>query len=184
MKLCWSDDTVRYKGKYYQIPTPFEQGIRRWPVAENWTKKYGADGEIGAEGEVRAISVVPKPYTLPHPEIWQPFSVSETTIRWCASEDIVPFILISHPPTFRGLCEAYRDEAARHGRELGRRVGAFRAVHIGSTREAAYNLGARTQVPGFIEYFSGFGFMEAFRFPGETTPVPNTYEPWSRRATR
>ncbi|MGE0483119.1 MAG: LLM class flavin-dependent oxidoreductase [Gammaproteobacteria bacterium] len=178
MKLCWTQDTVRHQGKYYEIPTPFEQGIRRWPVAENWTKKYGAFDEIGDEGEVRAISVVPKPYTTPHPEIWQPFSVSESTIRWCAAEDIVPFILISHPPSFRTLCEAYRDEAARQGRELalGQRVGAFRAVHIGDTRAEAHALGARTQGPGFIEYFSGFGFLEAFRFPGETTPVPNNYQ--------
>jgi alkanesulfonate monooxygenase SsuD/methylene tetrahydromethanopterin reductase-like flavin-dependent oxidoreductase (luciferase family) len=126
---------------------------------------------------VRAVSVVPKPYTLPHPEIWQPFSVSESTIRWCAAEDIVPFILVSHPPTFRELCSAYRDQAARCGRELalGKRVGAFRAVHIGRTRDEAMILGEKTQGPGFIEYFSGFGFMEAFRFPGETTPVPNTY---------
>lgn len=178
MKMCWTDDTVRYKGKYYEIPPPFEEGIRRWPVAENWTKRYGAAGEIGDEGEVRAVSVVPKPYTTPHPEIWQPFSVSESTIRWCLAEAIVPFILISHPRIFRGLCEAYRDEAARHGRdlELGNRVGAFRAVHVGDTHNEAMALGARTQGPGFIEYFSGFGFMEAFRFPGETAPVPKTYE--------
>jgi alkanesulfonate monooxygenase SsuD/methylene tetrahydromethanopterin reductase-like flavin-dependent oxidoreductase (luciferase family) len=177
MKLCWTEETVRYKGKYYEIPTPYEEGIRRWPVAENWTKRYGAPGEIGEHGEVRAISVVPKPYTEPYPEIWQPFSVSESTIRWCASEDIVPFILISHPPVFRQLCQAYQEEASKAGRglALGDRVGAFRAVHIGKTRSEARELGARTQGPGFIEYFSGFGFLEAFRFPGETTPVPNDY---------
>lgn len=178
MKRCWTEETVRFKGKYYEIPAPFEEGIRRWPVAENWTRKYGAPGEVGADGEVRAISVVPRPYTLPHPEIWQPFSVSESTIRWCAREDIVPFILISHPPVFRQLCEAYRDEAGQCGRslKLGKRVGAFRAIHIGDTRDEAYALGARTQGPGFIEYFSGFGFMEAFRFPGEKTPVPRDYQ--------
>jgi alkanesulfonate monooxygenase SsuD/methylene tetrahydromethanopterin reductase-like flavin-dependent oxidoreductase (luciferase family) len=42
MKLCWSEETVRYQGKFYEIPTPFDEGIRRWPVAETWTRKYGA----------------------------------------------------------------------------------------------------------------------------------------------
>lgn len=178
MKMCWAQESVRYKGPYYEIPTPYEVGIRRWPVAKNWTAKYGAPGEVDEEGAVQRICVVPKPYTQPHPPIWQPFSVSEKTIRWCATENIVPWILVSHPPSFRQLCEAYKDEAAKAGRnlQLGESVGAFRSVHIGDNYTEAYTLGAHAQGTGFIEYFSGFGFFEAYRFPGETTPVPNTFE--------
>lgn len=178
MKMAWLQDTIAYKSPYYEIPTPYEQGIRRWPVAKNWTAKYGAPGEVDEEGVVRRICVIPKPYTQPHPPIWQPFSVSEKTIRWCATENILPWILVSYPPSFRHLCEAYRDEAAKAGRTLalGQQVGAFRSVHIGNTYTEAYTLGAHAQGTGFIEYFSGFGFFEAYRFPGETGPVPNTYE--------
>ena len=147
MKTAWTEESIRLKTKYYEVPTPYEHGIQRWPVAKNWTSKYGAEGEVDENGAVQRICVVPKPYTQPHPPIWQPFSVSEKTIRWCATEGIVPWILISHPPAFRELCEAYRDEAARHGRhlELGESVGAFRSVHIGNTYTEGYSLGAETQ---------------------------------------
>ena len=178
MKMAWAEETIRFKTKYYEVPTPYEQGIQRWPVGKTWTAKYGAEGEVDENGAVQRICVIPKPYTDPHPPIWQPFSVSEKTIRWCAAEGIVPWILISHPPSFRELCVAYRDEAAKHGRnlELGQSVGAFRSVHIGNTYTEGYSLGAQTQGAGFIEYFSGFGFFEAYRFPGETTPVPLKFE--------
>jgi len=84
----------------------------------------------------------------------------------------------THPPSFRQLCEAYRDGALKAGRKvaLGESVGAFRAVSLGKSYTEAYSLGAHAQGTGFIEYFSGFGFFEAYRFPGETTPVPQTYE--------
>ena len=39
-----------------------------------------------------------------------------------------------------------------------------------------YSLGAETQGAGFIQYFAGFGFFEAYRYPGETTPVPWKFE--------
>ncbi len=178
MKMAWTQESIRFKTKYYEVPTPYEHGIQRWPVAKNWTAKYGAKGEVDENGVVQRICVVPKPYTQPHPPIWQPFSVSEKTIRWCAAENIVPWILTAHPPSFRELCEAYRDEAAKVGRHLtlGQSVGAFRSVHLGDSYPQAYSLGATCQGAGFIEYFSGFGFFEAYRFPGETTPVPNTFE--------
>ena len=178
MKMAWTQESIRFKTKYYEVPAPYEEGIQRWPVAKNWTAKYGAEGEVDENGAVQRICVVPKPYTQPHPPIWQPFSVSERTIRWCAAENIVPWILIAHPPSFRELCEAYREEAAKAGRQLalGESVGAFRSVHLGDSYTQAYSLGAECQGAGFIEYFSGFGFFEAYRFPGETTPVPNTFE--------
>ena len=90
----------------------------------------------------------------------------------------MPWILISHPPSFRALCEAYRDEAAKAGRTLalGQGDGAHRSVHIGSSRAEAYALGENAAGAGWPDYFAPFGFFEAFRFPGETTPVPQTYD--------
>jgi alkanesulfonate monooxygenase SsuD/methylene tetrahydromethanopterin reductase-like flavin-dependent oxidoreductase (luciferase family) len=122
--------------------------------------------------------VIPKPYTEPHPPLWQPFSVSEKTIRWCAQEGIMPWILISHPPAFRQLCEAYLEEANKAGRKLalGDSIGAHRSVHLGKTRDEAYALGETAAGIGWPDYFAPFGFFEAFRFPGETTPVPQTYD--------
>ena len=178
VKMAWTEETIRFKGKYYEIPAPYETGIQRWPVGKSWTAKYGAPGEVDENGHVQRVCVIPKPYTDPHPPLWQPFSVSERTIRWCAEEGIMPWILISHPPSFRKLCEAYRDAAAETGRDLalGESVGAHRSVHIGTTREEAYTLGEGAAGAGWPDYFAKFGFFEAFRFPGEEGPVPENYE--------
>lgn len=178
IKLAWTEESVRFKGKYYEIPTPHDGGIQRWPVGKTWTKELGARGEVDEEGAVQRICVVPKPYTEPYPEIWQPFSVSEKTIRWCATESIVPWILISYPSEFKKMVLAYQDQAAQSGRNLrlGQGAAAFRSIHLGKTREEAHRLGAAVTEAGWIPYFGYFGFFEAFRFPGETGAVPLTYE--------
>ncbi len=104
--------------------------------------------------------------------------MSEKTLRWCATEGIVPWILISYPSEFKRMVEAYQDEAAKHGVELplGRRTAAFRSIHFGRDFADAYRFGKQIMSGGWIPYFGGFGFFEAFRLPGETTPVPLTYD--------
>ncbi len=173
IKMAWTQETISYNSEYYSIPQPYEEGIRRWPARE-WTKQYGAPGELDEDGVVRRVNVIPKPYQDPHPPLWQPFSVSESTIRWCARETILPWILISYPETFSQLCQVYQEEAATVGRtlRLGQGVGAARAISICKTYEEAFALGARTTGLGFHAYFSGFGFLEAFRNPGEEAPAP------------
>ena len=177
IKKAWTEETIEYKGQYYNIPQPYEEGIRRWPVAD-WTKQYGAPGELDEEGVVRRVSVIPKPYQQPHPPLWQPFSVSESTIRWCARETILPWILISYPENFRKLCRVYQEEAATVGRELpvGGSVGAARSISIGKTYEEARALGIKGTALGFHAYFERFGFLEAFRNPGEDAPAPLTMD--------
>jgi len=105
------------------------------------------------------------PYQDPHPPLFQPFSVSENTIRYTAQSGIVPRILVSYPPEFQRLCRVYREVAAEAGRKLalGESVGAFRAVHFGRTEEEAVELFRQTNYQGFANYFGGFGFAEAFR---------------------
>jgi hypothetical protein len=61
---------------------------------------------------IRKICVVPKPYQQPHPPMFQPFSVSETTIRYTAQSRIVPWILVANPPGFQRLCKIYQEVAA------------------------------------------------------------------------
>src|SRR5437016_2975360 len=150
IRKAWNEDAITYDGKYYKIPYPYEECIQRWPVAE-WTRKYGAPGEVDAQGVVRKISVIPKPYQQPHPPLFQPFSVSENTIRYTARADIVPWILISNPPDFQRLCRLYREVAAENGRDLGlgESVGGFRAVHFGRTEEEAVALFRETDYAGF-----------------------------------
>jgi len=173
IKKSWMEETWEYNGQYYKVPFPYEEGIRRWPAAE-WTRNYGAPGEVDEQGVIRKICVVPRPYQDPHPTLFQPFSVSENTIRYTAREGIVPWILTSYPPAFKDLCRVYREVAAENGRQLGlgERVGAFRAVHFGRTEDEAVELFRTTNYAGFHDYFYGFGFAEAFRVPDDNTKYP------------
>ena len=135
LKLAWGDEPFRFKGKYYEYPTP-QEGIQ-WPP-HKWTREYGFPGEVDEQGRIQKINVVPKPYQKPHPPLFQAFSISEETVRWCAREGITPTILISQPPLLRKLVEAYQEEAkkgrpsVKAGRERRR---ASRRVPGGQSRE-------------------------------------------------
>lgn len=163
MKKAWTQDSVTHDGEYYKIPFPPE-GIARWPVGP-WTREYGAPGEVDENGVVKRICVIPKPYQTPHPKLFQPFSVSESTIRYTAQNDITPWILVADPSQFERLCRVYQDVALGAGRSLGlgEGVGAFRAVHFGDTEAEAVALLRDTNYAGFKHYFGGFGFWEAMR---------------------
>jgi alkanesulfonate monooxygenase SsuD/methylene tetrahydromethanopterin reductase-like flavin-dependent oxidoreductase (luciferase family) len=178
MKKAWTEEAFSFTGKYYHVPAAGDGGIRNWPVARTWTEKYGAAGEVDGEGVVRKICVVPKPFSTPHPTLWQAFSFSPKTLQWCAAQDLLPWILVSDPPAFRTLCENYRQAAAINGRilRLGQNVGAFRMVHLGESYEAAYELGRSALGEAFVRYFAGFGFFEGFRRVGEVGEVPRTYQ--------
>jgi alkanesulfonate monooxygenase SsuD/methylene tetrahydromethanopterin reductase-like flavin-dependent oxidoreductase (luciferase family) len=170
---AWDEDLLQYKGQFYQVPYPYEEGISGWPAAE-WTRRFGAPGEIDEQGIIRGISVIPRPYQQPHPPAFQPFSVSESTIRHTAKVGVMPMILVSNPPDFTRLCHIYQEVAAENGRTLGlgQNVGAFRAIAFGNTKEEGLALIEKTNFFGFNAYFAGFGFWEAFRFAEDDAKYP------------
>lgn len=168
LKLAWGDKPFRFKGKHYQYPTPFEEGTP-W-LAHKWTAEYGSPGELNEAGNVQAIDIVPKPYQKPHPKLFQAFSMSEATIRWCAREAIIPTILEPNPERVRFFAEAYVEEAKAKGRTLalGESIGVFRGLYPGETPEKARALAEDGMAGvGFHEFFHWFGFTDAFRIPGD-----------------
>ena len=106
--------------------------------------------------------------------MFQPFSVSEATIRYTAQSGIVPVILTAYPPDFQRLCKMYQEVAAGAGRtlRLGESVGVVRALHFGRTEQEAVALLRETNYAGFYNYFGGFGFWEAFRMPEDAAKYP------------
>ena len=67
---AWTEDSISFKGESWQIPFPFDKGVDDWPLARaGVTGRFGAIGEVGADGNVHRISVVPAPYTRPHPPV-------------------------------------------------------------------------------------------------------------------
>jgi alkanesulfonate monooxygenase SsuD/methylene tetrahydromethanopterin reductase-like flavin-dependent oxidoreductase (luciferase family) len=171
LKLAWGDQPFRFKGKYYEYPHP-QEGTP-WPAAE-WTREYGFPGEVDELGRIQKINVVPKPYQRPHPPLFQAFSVSEETIRWCAREGITPTILLSQPPVVRKLVEAYQHEARAAGRnlKLGESTGVVHCVYLGGSKAEAHKLANEGIVAAFRHFFHHFGFSEGFREDADEARYP------------
>lgn len=171
---AWTEDLLQYNGKYFQVPFPYDEGITRWPAAP-FTAKYGTPGEVDEDGVVRGVSVCPRPYQDPCPEVaFQPFSVSESTIKATARNGSIPLILTCWPENFRALCETYRDIAAEAGRDLklGESVGAMRPVAFGDTTQEAIDRMERNNMRAFKEYFGPFGYFEVCRYPEDAEKFP------------
>lgn len=173
IKKAWTEETFNHDGKYYKVPYPYDTGITRWPAAD-WTRKYGADGELDDQGVIRNVCVIPAPYQKPHPPMMQPFGASERTIFWCAKEGIIPWVLSGHPEIFRRVAKVYLDSANAEGRNLkyGQSLGAVRSVHFGHTEEEAVRLLAKTNFESFNKVFGAFGFFEAHRAPEDDEKYP------------
>lgn len=180
LKLAWADEPFRYKGKYYEYPFPYETGTP-WPAAE-WTARYGTPGEIGPSGNIEKINIVPKPFQRPHPPLFQAFSQSESTIRWCAREGVIPTLLTSELEAVRNFAEIMVEEAAAHGRSLalGQDLGVFRGVYMGRDRDEARRIAMEGLMgTGWPGWAHDFGFTDAFRFPEDDLKYPNQRLPKS-----
>lgn len=176
LRLAWKDEPFSYKGEFYEFPYPHD-GVD-W-VAHPYTRRFGAPGELEEDNRIHKISVVPKPYQKPHPQLFQAFSMSEPTIRWTAREGIVPVILTCIPDAYRRMVEAYQEEAGKAGRDLqlGESTGVLRQVAFGRNKDEALNQ-AQRGVPGYgWQNFWGYhGFYEVMRLPGEEGDVPWTVD--------
>ena len=164
VKAAWTQEVLSFKGEFYEVPFPYEEGIQGWAL-DQITRERGAPGEIDDEGVIRGISVVPKPYQLPYPPVFMAFSLSESSIRFAAREGMISQIQVSRPDDFKRLCNVYQEVAAENGRDLGlgESVAAPRYIYLGKTYEEALARAERTLGWQYDEYFGAFGFMEAFR---------------------
>src|SRR6478735_4281627 len=83
VKAAWTEDFIDIPGQYWRVP------VEGTPWDLEATELFGAGVE---DGVVRRIGVVPKPLQKPHPPIFQPFSSSERSIRWCAEQGVTPIL--------------------------------------------------------------------------------------------
>jgi alkanesulfonate monooxygenase SsuD/methylene tetrahydromethanopterin reductase-like flavin-dependent oxidoreductase (luciferase family) len=165
MKLAWTQETVRYRGDVldYQVPYPYE-GIEGWP-ASDWTRTFGAPGEIDDDGVIRAVSVCPKPYQNPHPELWQPFTISDRSVIRAAQEDILPWMFTPNPDEHAAKARLYQEESAKHGRhyKLGEHTGILKIIGMADTREEAVATYGKGMQKDFAAFFGPFGYLEVLR---------------------
>lgn len=176
MKAAWANDVLTWNSDLYQVPYPAD-GIPNWPPKE-FTAKYGAPGEMDDDGTVRGASVVPKPYTEPHPKLFQAFSVSARTIQWCAEEGVVPTILAGDIQIVTDLVDLYERVSNEHGYQFrrGENVALVRGFQFSKDRQEAHDQIERYDYGVWNNWYRPFGFSEAARWKGEEGPVPKPGE--------
>ncbi len=86
---AWTEDSIDHNSPQWQVPYPYDTGVENWPMAA-WTEKLGALDEIGDSGEVRRISVVPSPYTKPHPPVFVASNASQKTVEYAGRHGFIP----------------------------------------------------------------------------------------------
>jgi alkanesulfonate monooxygenase SsuD/methylene tetrahydromethanopterin reductase-like flavin-dependent oxidoreductase (luciferase family) len=184
MKMAWSDELLRYKGPSYEVPYPYDTGVPNWPPADAITRPYGVPGEVDEDGTVRGVSVVPKPFTQPHPQLFQAFGGSPATLTWCGEENVTPTIFAGPIESLTFLASCYVEGAASRGRTVkpGEGIGVCRGFHIvengvrrsaDSVRAEVYEAYEQHQHIMWHGWYEQFGALqESLRLPGEEGPVP------------
>jgi alkanesulfonate monooxygenase SsuD/methylene tetrahydromethanopterin reductase-like flavin-dependent oxidoreductase (luciferase family) len=177
IQKCWKNDTFSHRSRHWQIPAPHT----KWAASEV-TRNYGAG--IDDNDELTAIGTVPPTYEKRMPDLFQPFSVSESSIRWAMENDCVPVTILTHPEVALGQFRAAQDAAQKVGKdyELGERIGLVREVIVADTDEEAEGIARNAGSTIWCNFFAPFGFNAAVANPGEGAfDVPNNFETMAER---
>jgi alkanesulfonate monooxygenase SsuD/methylene tetrahydromethanopterin reductase-like flavin-dependent oxidoreductase (luciferase family) len=182
LKAAWTDDLLQYKGEFYEVPFPYDVGIRDWPPAD-FTRRYGVPGEVDHDGTVVGVSVVPRPFQRPHPPLFQANSTSAKTVAWAARNGVIPTMLVTPDDTVLRLARGYREAAAEAGYEYapGQNTGIVRTIHICRDRTELAEMTDRFNKAIWGDWYQSFGFLEGMRRPDETGPVPGPGESVGQR---
>lgn len=159
---AWTEDSFAYKSKRWQFPFPHDEGIANWLMGD-WTRQLGAPGEMDEQGILRQISVVPSPYTKPHPQVFVSSNASIETIEYCGPRGFTPaYFSPVHRAAEYG--RAYVREAEKAGRHYayGQNQAVTRWPHIGPSAAAAKEDLLRYSGDIFRHFYSGAipGFAE------------------------
>jgi alkanesulfonate monooxygenase SsuD/methylene tetrahydromethanopterin reductase-like flavin-dependent oxidoreductase (luciferase family) len=165
VKLAWTRETFSFRGRFWTIPP---EGVP-WEIAA--TRQWGRG--VDEHGRLTEIGIAPRPLQKPHPPLMQPFAFSESTIRWCAREGIMPILSPVDVSLRLHLYHAYQDEARAAGRDLafGEGLGLLRDLVVAPTDEEARELHAKSGAFVGGAWFRPFGFDRGLTAPGEAGPL-------------
>ena len=132
---CWTEESVRMKGNYYEIPYPYETGVENYPGA-NTASKAGVEGEVDDQGRIQRVAVVPKPYQKPHPPCFVAAMKSRETISFCAKHGFIPSYFMGNDD-MNECFDLYLEEGAKHGKSYvrGQNQNVVRWMHTSDTPE-------------------------------------------------
>tara|TARA_R110002110_G_scaffold395138_2_gene609542 strand:- start:32127 stop:33362 length:1236 start_codon:yes stop_codon:yes gene_type:complete len=132
---AWTQESVRVKGEFYEAPYPFETGVEGYPAYEI-ARDAGAEGEIGPDGSVQRVCVVPKPYQKPHPPVFIAASKSQASIDYCARNGFIPTYFMPDKGVIE-MTQYYKKVANEAGFnvQLGQNQNLVRWPHVTKTSE-------------------------------------------------
>lgn len=133
---AWTQETIERKSKGWQIPYPYDDGIDWW--MNDTTERLGAPNELDENGKVRRVSVVPAPYTKPHPPIFVATTGSTQSIEFAARHGFIPtyFSGVEQAEEHGAIYQQAANEAG-YDFALGQNQATARWLQIGDTREHA-----------------------------------------------
>jgi alkanesulfonate monooxygenase SsuD/methylene tetrahydromethanopterin reductase-like flavin-dependent oxidoreductase (luciferase family) len=169
---AWTNPTFSHSGKHWQIPPPNVF----WPAHEV-TRKYGQG--VDDKGMLTEIGTVPETYQKPHPPLFQPFSFSESSVKWAAKNNVVPITIVCDPDIAKGQFRACQAGGAEAGRDLafGQGVGLVREVIVADSDAEALAIGRESGCFLWNNFFEPFGFNAAIaRLDEDYRAVPNNFE--------
>jgi alkanesulfonate monooxygenase SsuD/methylene tetrahydromethanopterin reductase-like flavin-dependent oxidoreductase (luciferase family) len=141
MLKAWTQDSIDHNSKNWQIPFPYETGVDDWPLARaGVTQKFGAVGEVDAQGNTRRVAVCPAPFTRPYPPVFLSGSGSPETIAFAGKHAFIP-TYFTNIQAAGPLADHYRKSAAQHGHAFGpgQNQCMVRWIQFGKTKEEALN---------------------------------------------
>jgi len=139
MVKAWTQESFDHNSETWQIPYPYATGVDDWPLARaGVTQRFGAPGEVDADGHTRRVAVAPAPYTQPHPPVFVSGSGSPETIAFCGKHGFVP-TYFTNIESAGPLAEHYRKASAAQGRSFlpGQNQCMVRWIQIGRSKEDA-----------------------------------------------
>jgi alkanesulfonate monooxygenase SsuD/methylene tetrahydromethanopterin reductase-like flavin-dependent oxidoreductase (luciferase family) len=173
---AWTHDSWDHKGKHYQVPYPYEEGVVGFGGI-GWTRDFGSEDEVDENGVIRKIGVTPPPYQRPYPEVWVPYTMSPKSMIAAAHRGFACIATEGRAKLFRDHALMYQAEAKKAGYDLalGERFGATRSVCIGRTYEEAFDMAVHTAAFEWHNYFNKFGFAEMFRTEADPADQPVSF---------
>ncbi|MFZ1123303.1 MAG: LLM class flavin-dependent oxidoreductase [Candidatus Binataceae bacterium] len=153
---CWMQESVAAKQPHYEIPYPYETGVRGYPAWKS-AETAGAPGEVGPDGSIRRVSVVPSPYTQPYPPVFVAMSGSANSIPFLARHGF-------RPTYFTGLenvlqfARLYVDEGRAAGLPyvLGERQNIVRWIHLGRNEQEFRDKLMRYDYEMYANFYTAF----------------------------
>lgn len=171
LKKAWTNETFTHEGAQWTIPP------KDLDFPYDAVQRFGR-GQDEA-GRITEVGIAPKPFQKPYPPVFQPFSFSEDTFRFCAREGIVPIVMHTNDDVVDRLLDLYAEEAEAAGRgplAKGQSVGVMRDVLVSRDADQAHYWARRGGGFIFENWFGPMGFTEALRRTGETGPIGADYD--------